>query len=179
MSARASTALPPSATLARVKSIGDVYDEYRIHSEPKSAGPHGNPCGPHTRGLLSRRKIYAAYVKLVGKEANKIEEVEHEQIHDWEEVQEEYFDPREDPWFSLVVPILKLMKRDELAKIAGIGPRSIQALRNGHSKPSKKTRVALTGAAGDSARSKLCRDIRDNLCACAALVDAMHFRMSE
>jgi hypothetical protein len=51
-------------------------------------------------------------------------------VHDWEEVQEEHFDPKNDPCFSLVVPILKLMKRDKLAKMTGIGPRSIQALRN-------------------------------------------------
>jgi DNA-binding XRE family transcriptional regulator len=97
--------------------------------------------------------------------------VEHAQIHDWEEVQEEYFDPKNDPWLMLVVPILKLMKRDELAKAAGIGPRSIQALRNGRWKPSKKTRAALTRAAGNHGRLKLGRNIRDDLCACAALRD--------
>jgi hypothetical protein len=168
----ASTTLPPSATLARVKSVGDVYDEYKIHVEAKSAGPDGNPCGPHTRGLLSRRRVYAAYVKLIGKEANKIEEVEHEQIHDWEEVQEEYFDPKEDPWFSFVVPILKLIKRDELAKIAGIGPRSIQGLRNDKDwKPSKETRIALTRAAADYARAQIGRNIRDDLCACAGFLN--------
>jgi hypothetical protein len=36
-------------TVARVKSIGDVYDEYKTHPESKSAGPGGKPCGPKAR----------------------------------------------------------------------------------------------------------------------------------
>jgi hypothetical protein len=80
-----------------VKSIEDVYHEYKTHPESKSAGPNGNPCGPYTRGPLYRRHIYAAYVRLIGKEANKIEEVEHERIDEWAEVREEYQDPKLDP----------------------------------------------------------------------------------
>ena len=63
------------------------------------------------------------------------------------------------------------MRREKLAKIAGVGERSIQALRNGRWSPSKKTRAALTRAAGDCARERLGQEIRDDLCACAALID--------
>jgi len=167
---RISTTAGPTDSIVRVKSIGDVYDEYKIHPEAKSGGPDGGPCGPHARGILPRRSVSAAYVKLIGKESNKIEESEHGEINDQSEVLEEYFDPKNDPWFTLVVPILKLMKRDELAKLGRVGPRSIQALRNGHWKPSKKTRALLTRAAADYAREKIGRNIRDDLCACAALL---------
>jgi hypothetical protein len=157
--------------VARVKSIGDVFDEHKLHPESKSAGPDGNPCGPNTRGVLSRRSVHAAYIISIGKESNKLEEVEHQEIHDLDEVLEFYSDPKADPWFVLVVPILKLIPREKLAKIGGVTERSIQALRNGRWKPSAKTRTALTHAAGNYARTRVGLDIRDDLCACAAFAD--------
>src|SRR6202043_308117 len=110
--------------VARVKSIGDVFNEHKLHPESKSAGPDGNPCGPNTRGVLSRRSVHAAYVFSIGKESNKLEEVEHEEIHDLEEVLECYWDPKDETWFVLVAPILKLIPREKLAKIAGVTQRS-------------------------------------------------------
>jgi hypothetical protein len=167
------TTLPASPHFARVKSIGDVFDEYKTHPESKSNGPDGRPCGPHTRGVLARRHIHAAYIRLIGKEANKIEEVEDQQIEDWDEVREEYADPTNDTWSILVVPVLKLIKREELAHTTEVTPRAIQALRNGHSRPSNKTRVALIRAAGTYARARLGQNIPDDLCACAALIDSL------
>jgi len=166
-----STKFGPSATVVRVKSIGDIYDEYKTHPESKSDRPDGSgPCGPLTRGVLRRRSVHVAYVRLIGKEANKIEAVEYDQIHDLDEVLEEYSDPKDDPWFTLVVPVLEVIPREKLAKIADVTERSIQALRNEHWMPSKKTRKALTRAAGDYARAQLGSDIRDDLCACAAFL---------
>jgi hypothetical protein len=144
--------------VARVKSIGDVFDEHKLHPESKSAGPDGNPCGPNTRGVLSRRSVHAAYVISIGKESNKLEEVEHEEIHDLEEVLETYSDPKAEP-------------REKLAKIAGMTERSIQALRNERWRPSVKTRAALTRAAAEYARAQMGWDIRDDLCACAAFLE--------
>lgn len=42
----------------------------------------------NTRGLLRRRAVHAAFVELIGKESNRIEEVEHAEIHDPGEVLE-------------------------------------------------------------------------------------------
>jgi len=95
-----------------------------VAGHPPHAGPDGNAWAHHTRGVLVRRSVYLAYVKYIGNESNQIEEVEHQEGHDRDEVLEEYHDPRSDPWFTLVVPILKLpdMKCDELAKLAGVEP---------------------------------------------------------
>jgi hypothetical protein len=169
---RITTKVEASPAVARVKSIGDVYDEYKTHPESKSAGPDGKPCGPHTRGPLYRRDVHAAYVRLVGKESNKLDEVEHETVPDWEDVREEYLDPKLDTWTTLIVPVLKLMPREDLARIVRISPRAIQALRNGHGRPSRAHRTALIRAAGDYARKHAGLNIRDDLCACAAFLNS-------
>ena len=109
-----------------MKSIGDVFDEHKLHPESKSAAPDGNPCGPNTRGVLSRRSVHAAYVISIGKESNKLEEVEHQEIHDLDKVLQTYSDPEADPWFVLVVPILKLIPRAKLANIASVTQRSVR-----------------------------------------------------
>lgn len=155
----------------RVKCYGDVFDEYKLHPASKSAGLDGNPCGPHTRGVLLRRHIVAAFVERIGKESNRLEEVEHEEILDIGDVQERYQEPRDDPWSELVIPILKLIPHEKLARIAGVTERAIQALRNGRWKPNKKTRTKLFPAAGEFARSQLNQNIRNNLCACAVFID--------
>ena len=93
-------------------------------------------------------------------------------IDEWDEVREKYADPKHDTWTTLVVPILKLIPRERLAQIAkSISARSIQALRNGPWKPSKKHRTSLIRAASDYARAQTGQDIRDALCACAAFLN--------
>jgi hypothetical protein len=94
------------AHAARVKSYRDVFEEYVTHPEPKSAGPDGNTCDRSARGLLTRRHVFAASIYHVGKESNFVEEVEAGLLHDLEEVQEKYLDPREDPWTHYVVSVL-------------------------------------------------------------------------
>ena len=60
-----------------VKSDGQVLREYRLHPEHKFNGPDGQRCRYLTRGLLQRRPVYAAGpVHLIGKEANKLDEVQ-------------------------------------------------------------------------------------------------------
>jgi hypothetical protein len=83
--------------IARVKTYRDVIAEYRIHPEAKSAGPDGEPCGPGTVGLLRRREIVARRVRYIGKESNRLEDVDAGFVHDPDDVSTEYVDPRHDP----------------------------------------------------------------------------------
>jgi hypothetical protein len=76
-----------------------------------------------------------------------------------------------DPWFTLLAPVLKLMPRKEVERIAPVGARSVQALCNGHWKPKKEDRTVFVRAAGDYARKHTGLDIRDDLCACAAFLE--------
>jgi hypothetical protein len=154
-----------------VKSYRDVLQEYATHPEPKSAGADGRPCTRSTRGLLTRRHVHAASIYYVGKESNFLEEIESEFLHDPEEVQQKYLDPREEDWARYVVPILKLMPRAELARMANVTARFIQLLRNGSKRrPSRTVRAKLTRAAADYAREKLGANAPiDDIAACAKL----------
>jgi hypothetical protein len=70
-------------------------------------------------------------------------DVEYGMLHDPDEVQEKYFDPKEDPWIGEVVPNLKQIPRAELARVAGVTEKTIRYLLSGHRRPSAKTRAAL------------------------------------
>jgi hypothetical protein len=169
------TASNSSSGVVRVKSYADVFEEYRNHPEPKSLGPDGEPCGRATSGELSRRPVFGMYPIYIGKEANRLEEVEQGTVHDWEEVRSEYYDPSADPWRSLVVPILKMMDRSELATLSGVSERHIARLRNGRQMPSSKLRDLLTSIAAKHARGQIGKDEpRDDLAACALYLNTRH-----
>jgi hypothetical protein len=156
--------------VARVKSYRDVIEEYATHPEPKSSDTSGRPCSRATHGLLARRHVHASSIYYVGKESNYLEEVEFGLLHDPDAVQQKYLDPREDAWTLYVVPILRLMSRAELARVAGVSERYVQFLRNGSQRrPSEKIRAKLTGAAADWTRKQLGASApSDDLAACAA-----------
>lgn len=60
----------------QLQTYRDVVREFRTHSEAKSAGADGRACGRQTFGLLWRRVVRETVVAHVGKEANRLEEVE-------------------------------------------------------------------------------------------------------
>jgi hypothetical protein len=157
--------------VARVKSYRDVFEEYATHPEPKSAGTDGRPCTRSTSGLLTRRHVHAASIYYIGKESNFLEEVESGLLHDLEEVQQKYLDPREDAWTLYVVPVLQHMQRKaEIAQSVGVSERYIQFLRNpGKRRPSRMVRGKLARIAADFARQQLGPDAPvDDIAACAA-----------
>ena len=154
--------------VVRVKSHADVFEEYRNHAEPKSTGPDGEPRGRATSGGLGRRPVFGMYPIYIGKESNRLEEVEQGTVHDWDEVRSEYPDPFADQWKLLVVPILKMMNGPDLARRAGITERHVARLRNGRQMPSAELRELLTRIAAEHARSHLGSDTPvDDLAACA------------
>jgi len=53
-----------------------ILAQHYRHPEPKFLGPNGQPCTAHTRGLLFRRPTAVYATRLIGKEANRIEEME-------------------------------------------------------------------------------------------------------
>lgn len=79
--------------VARVQSYGDVIARYRVHPEAKSLGPDGRPCGKRTVGLLQRRPVSLGELVHIGKETNRLEDVEQGLVHDWDEVQLVFREP--------------------------------------------------------------------------------------
>ncbi len=61
---------------AIAQTYRDVLAQHYRHPEPKFLGPIGQPCTPHTRGLLSRRPTAVYATRLIGKEANRVEEMD-------------------------------------------------------------------------------------------------------
>lgn len=89
---------------ARVQSYGDVIARYRTHPEPKSLESDGLPCGRLTIGLLRRRPVVLGELVHIGKETNRLEEVEQGLVHDWDEVQLVFREPQEGTRSKVAVP---------------------------------------------------------------------------
>jgi hypothetical protein len=70
-----------SRGVARVKTYGDVLREYEFHPGTKSTDAKGKPSGRQTIGLLQRRHIRVGQIIYIGKESNKLEEIELGIVH--------------------------------------------------------------------------------------------------
>ncbi|MFY9738696.1 MAG: hypothetical protein WAK11_06540, partial [Candidatus Cybelea sp.] len=135
----------PSATrrLARVKSYGDVLEEYEFHPEAKCADASGTPCDKQTVGLLQRRHVTIAWPpRFIGKESNKLEAVEEGAVADAGDVYTEYPDPRRDEWATMILPKLKVTSIRELMEKSGLSERALQMIRAGR-RPSPRNRLVL------------------------------------
>jgi len=93
----------------RVKSYGDLLEEYEFHPEAKCADENGNPCSKGTVGLLKRRRIRVGQIRFIGKESNTLEEVGSGLVHSAHNVYTEYQDSKRDEWQTNIVPALRTM----------------------------------------------------------------------
>jgi hypothetical protein len=141
--------------VVQVKTYRHVLDDYRRHPETKSLAPDGTVCRGSTIGLLRRRPVTALFLTHMGKESNRLEEVEAGLVHDPEELYTEYEDSQHGPWQAQVLPVLKRMPRAMLAERTGLSGRAITALRNGQALPHPTHRELLTRVAADFARAQL------------------------
>jgi hypothetical protein len=131
----------------RIKTYRDVLDDYRTHPETKSAGSDGKLCTRRTVGLLQRLWVVPSAITHVGKESNKLEEVQTGLVHDPDEVYTEYRDPRENPEWETVVNALKGIPRQFLIEQTGLSRSTLKAVCNRRSMPHRRNREALIRAA--------------------------------
>lgn len=76
---------------AEIRSYRDVYRDYIRHPEPKSAGPEGGSCDRQTVGLLRRRHDRPlGAIQKIGKETNRLEDVQQGLVGDRNEVLADY-----------------------------------------------------------------------------------------
>jgi hypothetical protein len=140
---RISTTAPsPTRQIARVNSYGDVLEEYEFHEEAKCADASGARCGKQSIGLLFRRRVAIGSPHFIGKESNKLEEVEEGGVPDVSDVYAEYPDPRRDEWATRVLPSLRAMPIRELMQRSGLSRRALQMIRAGRN-PSPANRSML------------------------------------
>ena len=96
-----------SRGIARVKTYGEVLREYEFHLGAKSADARGKPSGKQSVGLLCRRHVRVERVIYIGRESNRLEEIEAGVLHSPESVYTEYPDPRRGEWQTKVLPLLR------------------------------------------------------------------------
>jgi hypothetical protein len=128
---------------AKVKTYGDVLREYEFHSESKCADASGNACNKQSVGLLQRRHIRIGLIKYIGKESNKMEDVEAGLVHSERGVYTDYPDLRRDEWETIFLPGLRKLKLTVLQNETGISERELKYIRAGKSRPHRRNREAL------------------------------------
>lgn len=131
----------PSLTrrAARVKTYGEVLREYEQHPESKCADSDGRRCERGTLGLLQPRRVQIDSVTYIGKESNRLEEVEAGLIHAAADVYTVYGDPRRDEWNTKIVPALSKVSLSQFEAATGKSRRLLIDARNGRRRPRAST----------------------------------------
>ena len=137
----------------KVTTYRDVVDEYTWHPEAKSGDAQGNPCGRQTVGLLHRRHVRAVGRRFIGKESNKLEEVEEGLIGDADDVYIEYRRPGEE--LAALRRALAVLPTNDIARSVGMSPFRLREIRDGRATPHERTRVALERAVHEGLRGQL------------------------
>jgi len=137
---------PPHAHLAVAKSCGQVLREYRAHPEHKFNGSNSEPCAAGTQGVLTRRSVHHAHLVYIGKEANRLDEVQAGLIGHLGDVTTGYGDTDSTEFREFVMPVLDRYSGRELAKLVDVDRRTIDRIRDGQI-PRPRLRKALGGLA--------------------------------
>ena len=128
--------------VTRVKTYGDVFEEYEWHPESKSADADGEPASKQTIGLLQRRHIATDHVICIGRESNQLEDVEAGLVRA-NDGYTEYPDPRRDYWDTAVVPALKQISLKAWQRDTGKSAVILIDARRGRRRPQAKHRKLL------------------------------------
>jgi len=145
----------PDPHLAGVQSYADVLHHYRMHPEHKFNGSDGQHCRRDTAGVLHRRPVtLTGSARLIGKEANNLDDVQNGLITNLGDVLNEYNNPDDDTFHRLVMPVLDRYSGRELAKLVGTDRRTIDRIRKG-----QRPRLDLAGIIFDFAVSTASDDL--------------------
>lgn len=109
-----------------------MLGDYEFHEEAKCADASGAPCGKQTVGLLQRRHVTTEWPpRFIGKESNKLEEVQGGSVADAGDVYTEYPDPRrEASGWDEAVAVLRAMTKTQLRALeerTGISMTTLKA----------------------------------------------------
>ena len=132
-----------SRGVARVKTYGEVLREYEFHLGAKSADAKGKPSGKQTFGLLSRRHVRVERIIYIGKESNRLEEIEAGMIHSPESVYTEYPDPSREEWQTKILPVLKKIPVAALVGLSGRSRSMLMRTTAGQSRPRRRNQELL------------------------------------
>jgi len=138
------------------------FDRFQRHYEAKSAQPDGTPCDEWTRGLLVPRRVLIGPRELIGKEANRVEEVAAKLRSSTDPaVQATYVrrdEPSEEDWRRVALPVLRMTPPRRL-RLAGVPERTLRTYRADRPAiPHETNRAALWSALVQFAREVLGSD---------------------
>jgi hypothetical protein len=128
--------------LVLAKSYGQVIRDYRLHPEHKFTAADGTPCRRGTRGVLRRRPVVTSEVRRIGKEANKLEDVQAGLVADIGDVLNDYGAGGVSVFHRDVLTKLDRYSGRQLAKLIGTDRRTIDRVRAG-GQPRDQLRLAL------------------------------------
>lgn len=120
-----------------VQSYGDVVRAYRIHPEAKSGDAEGRRAGRQTAGLLSRLDVNAVARRTIGKESNRLEEVEEGLIGEEDAVYTTYRRP--DERIDVLRRALDHLPMADVAKGAGVSAFRLREIVAGREAPHART----------------------------------------
>ena len=90
--------------MARVKSYGDVLREYEYHPKQNARTPTVLHAESKPLGCSGRCHISIDGFTYIGKESNKLEEIEEQGGFDPGDVYTEYPNPERDDWVTKILP---------------------------------------------------------------------------
>jgi hypothetical protein len=85
-------------------------------------------------------------VIYIGKESNRLEEIEAGTIHSAQSVYTEYPDPRRDEWQTKLLPVLKRFPVEVLRKLSGKPRSTLTRTLSGRSRPRPRNQMLLKAA---------------------------------
>lgn len=110
-----------------VKTYAQVIREYAYHPEAKFIDHSGAPCHRASRGLLSRDHITAGRRVTIGKEANRLDEVDAGVLSP-EAATTVYDDGTRTYLRAVILPALAHLSGHEIAHLVGCDPRTIHRI---------------------------------------------------
>ena len=90
-----------------------------------------------------RRHIRVGQIIYIGKESNKLEEIESGIIHSAQSVYTEYPDPRRDEWETKILPVLRQLPTRALARFSGKSQSMLRRTLAGRSRPRERNQILL------------------------------------
>jgi hypothetical protein len=99
--------------------------------------------GKQTFGLLRRRHVRVERIIYIGKESNRLEEIEAGVIHSPDRVYTEYPDPSRDEWQTRILPVLKNIPIAALMTVSGRSRSMLRRALAGRSRPRKRNQQLL------------------------------------
>lgn len=129
-----------------IKTYGQIIREYARHPEAKSLDRTGVACHRGSRGLLQRDHIIAQRHMIIGKEANRVHEVEAGVLSPAEATA--VYDDGLNAYFrDVVLPVLAAeLSGREIARLTGCDPRTVHRIYQGQApRPGLRSRLIALG----------------------------------